>query len=96
MINTVSHSFGYVITAALSASFGFAIGGMMAFSKVSGLYVRINTIEAHVHSQSVTIGHLGKVLRDLLAENEESPGQHDFAPSHATLAARQALQALII
>lgn len=96
MINSVSHSLGYVATATLSASFGFAIGGMMAFSKISGLYVRLNVIESHVRSQGMTIEQLGKVLKDLLAEYEENPGSHDFPPGHAALAAHHALRTLII
>lgn len=96
VINSVGQSLGYLVTAAVSASFGFAIGGMLAFSKVSGLYSRLNVVESHVQSQGITIEHLISVLRDLLTEYEASPASHDFPPGRAALAARRALDALIV
>lgn len=56
------------LVAAMSASFGFILGGLMSAKKVDDLHVRLGTTEKALHAQFALISDLASVLGALLVE----------------------------
>lgn len=81
---------GFVVTAMLSCSLGFLLGGIVTSSKVRGLYDRLARTEQDLHEQSKLVQELANTTRRLLGVIEgrmiNSVGTDALGEAHVSLA----------
>lgn len=69
---SISLILGFVAVALVSGTFGLVLGGMLASSKVSALYERLDRTEAAHRAQAQLLDDLGEALRTLVDDIAKS------------------------